>query len=79
MANNILNDKQNSLVFICIFSRMFKVGLSKTAVVGVFFKQCQKLHTTKVLRINPSQVTEVRIPVPWGHIAGKLLNLHYSF
>uniref|UniRef100_A0A0A9W4F0 Putative serine hydrolase n=1 Tax=Lygus hesperus TaxID=30085 RepID=A0A0A9W4F0_LYGHE len=29
------------------------------------------LHTTNALRIDPKTVEEVRIPVPWGHIAGK--------
>ncbi|XP_024081226.1 probable serine hydrolase isoform X3 [Cimex lectularius] len=31
----------------------------------------RNIHTTPVSRIDATKVEEVRIPVPWGHIAGK--------
>ncbi|XP_014273477.1 probable serine hydrolase isoform X2 [Halyomorpha halys] len=35
------------------------------------FSSQRCFHTTQVQRIDPKTVEEIKIPVPWGHIAGK--------
>uniref|UniRef100_A0A1B6LEM3 AB hydrolase-1 domain-containing protein n=1 Tax=Graphocephala atropunctata TaxID=36148 RepID=A0A1B6LEM3_9HEMI len=45
--------------------------LSNTSSFRLFKQLYRELHVSTVCRLNPKNVTEVRIPVPWGHIAGK--------
>lgn len=42
----------------------------RSVVVRKFISQ-RCFHTTQIRRIDPKTVEEVKIPVPWGHIAGK--------
>lgn len=34
-------------------------------------KKC--IHMSAINMISPNNVTEIKIPVPWGHVAGKYL------
>lgn len=49
----------------------------RSVVVRKFISQ-RCFHTTQVRRIDPKTVEEIKIPVPWGHIAGKKYRLIYS-
>ncbi|XP_054267684.1 probable serine hydrolase [Macrosteles quadrilineatus] len=46
-------------------SKLVRFGLQ------IYNQSCRRIHQTVTLNINPNNVKEVQIPVPWGHIAGK--------
>ncbi|KAG8321554.1 hypothetical protein J6590_044385 [Homalodisca vitripennis] len=44
---------------------------NKPRVFQLYKQLVRELHLSRACRLNINKVTEVRIPVPWGHIAGK--------